>query len=98
MKNPAIRIIAALFALMLTASAHATDSSYEGGYTPLKPLGTDYNCVNRCSQAGSTYSYCQSACSYPDTPQQPHQVDYACVNRCTAQGNTYQYCQSACSY
>ena len=28
------------------------------------PTQVDYNCLNRCTATGSTYGYCQNACSY----------------------------------
>jgi hypothetical protein len=72
-----------------------------------RALGTDYQCVNNCTQAGYLYSLCVSKCSYPDPGQQyvppafsggVHGTDYRCVSNCTSQGYQYALCQSRCSY
>lgn len=57
----------------------------------------DYTCLNRCTNNGYSYGYCQSMCTY-ETFQPIKQIDYTCLNRCTSAGYMYSYCQQVCSY
>lgn len=56
-----------------TSAYYNSNYSNTNNSSPLQPISMnepmriksiDFACVNRCTQAGSLYNYCQQACSY----------------------------------
>ncbi|MEA2036160.1 MAG: hypothetical protein U9O94_01525 [Nanoarchaeota archaeon] len=67
--------------------------------TTIAYAGTDYTCLNNCTNQGYMYSYCKSRCSY-DSGYSTRilRTDYYCLYDCMDKGYIYGYCKQECSY